>query len=160
MLSKILSRETCAECRLCCSFDSYDIWETPVISKSLRAEIEKKFPDVKYIPRGESYLFRMENPDEKGLFYCPMLTDRGCALGNDKPFDCMIWPFRIMNMNGTRVIALSPVCKSVFALPMDILHEFAEEIAPKIFGYADTNPDIVKDYDESYPVLIAERNSK
>ena len=31
MLKKILSRKTCAACRLCCQFDASDIWELPVL---------------------------------------------------------------------------------------------------------------------------------
>ncbi len=160
MLTEILSRETCAKCRICCTFDKYDIWETPVITKELKEKIEKDFSDVKFIEKGHSYLFRMENADENGIFYCPVLTEKGCALGDEKPFDCRIWPFRIMNFNGTRVISLSPVCESVFSLPVKKIRETAEKLSDTIFSYADKNPDIVKPYDESYPIIISERNSK
>lgn len=160
MLEKILSKKTCAECRVCCSFDNYDIWETPVISDKLKSEIEKIRPEQKFVSHGQSWLFRMDKADSDELFYCPMLTETGCILGNKKPFDCNIWPLRVMNLNGSRVISISPVCKSVFELPMVTLREFAEEVAGEIFAYSDENPDIVKEYDENYPILIVRKNSK
>jgi len=160
MLKEILSKETCANCRLCCTFDKYDIWETPVVTTSLKEKINKDYPDVKFIEKGESYLFRMENPDENGIYYCPVLTDKGCALGDEKPFDCKIWPYRIMNFEGVRVITLSPVCESVFSLPIKTIRETAEKLSSKIFSYADENPDIVKPYDDSYPIILSERNNK
>lgn len=160
MLSKILSKSSCAKCRVCCVFDKYDVWETPVINDALRGKIEKSYPEQKFVSKGEkSSLFIME-PAADGLFYCPMLTETGCALGDEKPFDCRIWPFRIMRVGGLRAITLSPVCESVFSLPMKEIFDFAKELAPKVFAYADENPDIVKDYEEGYPIILTERNSK
>ena len=43
MLKKILKGESCAACRLCCVFDRYDVWETPVFT----AETCKRIRDVK-----------------------------------------------------------------------------------------------------------------
>ena len=161
MLGKILSKSTCAECRVCCSFDSYDLWETPVLSEATKNLAEDKIDGVRFVTKGEkSYLFRMEDPDNDGLYFCPALTETGCALGDEKPFDCKIWPYRIMRLGDRRVITLSPVCESVAALPMAKLLAFAEEIAPTIFSYADENPDIVKDYIDGHPIIIAEKNNK
>ena len=39
MLRNILSPETCAKCRICCIFDKYDVWETPVVSAELYEKI-------------------------------------------------------------------------------------------------------------------------
>ena len=33
MLSKVLSKESCAECRFCCSFRRCSLWETPLFPK-------------------------------------------------------------------------------------------------------------------------------
>lgn len=32
MLSKLLSHETCAECRICCGFVDSDKWEIPIFA--------------------------------------------------------------------------------------------------------------------------------
>lgn len=157
MLTEILSRETCANCRICCSFDNNDIWETPVISSELRAEILEINPSQKFISKGNSYLFNIEKTDDEELFYCPTLSKEGCILGDKKPFDCKIWPFRIMNFSNHRVIALSPVCPCVIKKPVDELITFLNNgLAETIFAEADKNPNIVKEYMEGYPILATE----
>ena len=65
-----------------------------------------------------------------------------------------------MNFEGVRVITLSPVCESVFSLPIKTIRETAEKLSSAIFSYADENPDIVKPYDDSYPIILSERNNK
>ena len=42
MLSKVLKKETCAECRFCCSFRRCSLWETPLFSKEVMDSLEKK----------------------------------------------------------------------------------------------------------------------
>lgn len=157
MLTEILSRETCAGCKICCTFDNYDIWETPVVSGELKEKILKLKPEQKFIHKDNSYLFRMEKADDQPLFLCPMLGEKGCILGNDKPFDCRIWPFRIMNLNGNRVITLSPVCPSIYKKPIGELVNFLNKgLAKQIFKEAAINPDIVKKYIEGYPILAVD----
>ena len=158
MIKDILSQKTCAECRICCCFDRYDIWETPVISKSLADKITKDFnPQQKFIPKDDSFLFRMEN-EENGLFYCPMHSKTvGCILGDNKPFDCKIWPFRIMDFEGKRVITLSPVCPSLYTKPVsELMQTLKNGLAEVIFNEADKSPDIVKRYLDGYPILMVE----
>lgn len=91
MLKKILSPKSCAGCRVCCVFDRDDIWEIPLISAELNDRINAASPDLKTIPRGKSYVFDMRF-EKDGLTYCPALSDTGCILGENKPFDCQIWP--------------------------------------------------------------------
>ena len=45
MLSKVLSKETCAKCRFCCSFRRCSLWETPLFPKN---ECEKLSKDNEY----------------------------------------------------------------------------------------------------------------
>ena len=37
------------------------------------------------------------NGDE--IIYCPAASDHGCVLGDKRPFDCKIWPFRVNKLN-------------------------------------------------------------
>ncbi len=151
MLKKILSPETCGKCRVCCVFDRDDIWEIPLISKKLHQNISATRPELKMSERGESsYVFDMEFKDN-GLTYCPALSDTGCTLGENKPFDCMIWPFRAMKKGDDIVITISPVCSSVDPNSPDV-KALAEELAPVIFSEAEKNPDIIKEYIDGYPI--------
>lgn len=159
MLTKLLQRETCADCRLCCIFDRYDVWETPIISTELRERILKMLPDAEFVSKGqESYIFRVRELDENDLFTCPLLDPaKGCRLGTDKPFDCQIWPFRIMDVNGRRAITMAPICDAMTALPLRTLLDFLkQELAETIFAYAAAHPDVVQPYDDLYPILYWE----
>lgn len=158
MLKKILSNKKCAECRLCCVFDRYDVWETPVFTEETKNLLIAKRPDTQFITKDGGYLFRVNELVDNELFYCPALdNETGCILGDDKPFDCRIWPYRIMKIGDRRAITIAPICYELFNRPISELVAFLkDELAEKIFEYADTHPEIVKEYDDMYPVLMFE----
>ncbi len=160
MLSGILSKEECAKCRICCCFDSSDIWEAPVITKEKQAEILKNYnPNQRFVQKDGNTILDMKKEDNEDLYYCSMLShETGCIMKDNKPFDCRIWPFRIMSLNGTWVITLSPVCPVVKTRPLDKLCEAAERLAPIIFAEAEKNPQIVKPYINGYPILAVKEN--
>ena len=54
MLKKILSGEACAKCRLCCIFDRYDVWETPVFTAELCERIRQPVRRPSSLPRTEA----------------------------------------------------------------------------------------------------------
>ena len=158
MLKKILSGESCAKCRLCCIFDRYEVWETPVFTEEIRRRIEEARPGNRFISKDGGYIFRVEELKADELFSCPALTDKGCMLGDDKPFDCRIWPYRIMEVGGRRAITLASICGELYNRPLSQLVGFLKEgLADEIFAYADQHPEIVKPYYEGYPVLLFER---
>ena len=161
MLKNILSNETCAKCRLCCIFDKYDVWETPVITRELFVKLSAERHDLKMVSKGVSggYVFNMENcwDEEEEIFRCPALDPKkGCTLGDNKPFDCRIWPFRVMETEDKRfrMITVSPVCPEIFDRPLSQLSEFVKEkLENTVFDYAEKNPEIVKKYIKGYQVL-------
>ena len=59
----------------------------------------------------DSYNTDDENEEVPCFFLDP---DKGCTLSyEDKPFDCKIWPLRIMKKDDEYVIALTPTCPSI-----------------------------------------------
>ena len=58
MLKKILPRETCGKCRVCCGFDESDKWEIPLVFGELKEYIEGHY-DCKIAPRGNEYVCDM-----------------------------------------------------------------------------------------------------
>lgn len=145
MLTKLLSRDTCAACKICCGFEDCDLWEAPVITPNVKEKILEKFPEQGFSGK----LLSMEKSAD-GLYYCPMLTDRGCALGEEKPFDCRIWPFRVMDFCGRLVVTLSPVCPALFKNSVaEISALLSDGLAEKIFAAAENYPEIVKPYNDS-----------
>lgn len=155
MLKNILKGSDCASCKICCVFDKYDLWETPVIDGELEKLISEKFPGVSFVQKGNEKIFRMEESGD-GLYRCPMLDpQKGCRLGDSKPFDCRIWPFRVMELGGKRVISMASICPEMFAKPLsELCGELDRDgLAEKIAAFADSHPDIVKPYENGYPIL-------
>lgn len=155
MLTKILSRSECAECKVCCVFDRSDVWEMPLITPKLAEALKTDYPDIKLKKISENASCQVTDVefDEEGLCTCPLLTEKGCALGENKPFDCRIWPFRVMKKGNLLLLTLSPVCNSVSSLSVAKVSEFVPEIAPKILEEAKRNPEMVKEYIEGYPIF-------
>ena len=157
MLKKILSGESCAKCRLCCIFDRYDVWETPVFTEEIKNRILENAPGTEFAAVEGGYMFRVREFDSEGLFRCPALTEKGCMLGDEKPFDCRIWPYRVMNVGGRRAITIASICDELYSRPLSQLVDFLKDgLGSKIFAYAKAHPEIVKEYYTGYPVLMFE----
>lgn len=158
MLKKILESSSCAKCQTCCIFDQYDVWETPVFTPEICKKILQYKPNTKFISKDNGYIFRVEEFSNEGLFSCPALTENGCILGDEKPFDCRIWPYRIMNVFGKRAITIASICDELYNRPLSQLVGFLKDgLAEEIFKYADIHPEIVKPYYDGYPVLLFEK---
>lgn len=157
MLEKILAAESCGKCRVCCGFTREDIWEIPLVYAENRSAVEEKLGGA-LIPRGGEFVFDMKFDDGE-LSYCPALSENGCSLGELKPFDCAVWPFRVNALGDMRVITVSPVCETVSSLPLSALSEFvsSDGFAEKLFAEARRHPDIVKPYIDGYPILAVDK---
>ena len=157
MLSRILSKNTCAKCRVCCGFTEEDKWEIPLIFGEFREKTEELL-NVKLLPRGHEYVFDMKfNGNE--VSYCPAGSEHGCVLGELKPFDCLVWPFRVNSLGEFHVITVSPVCSAVSSQPLSTLAKFIGEnnFAELLFKTANEHPDIVKPYIDGYTILAVEK---
>jgi Fe-S-cluster containining protein len=158
MLSKILSKFSCAACKFCCSFRRQSLWETPLFPPEVAEKLSNpneygvvgEFRDGQIILGG----YRTDDPEE--AVPCTFLDPhKGCILKpEDKPFDCSIWPLRIMDKDGELVIALTPTCPSIGATPDKALMDLVQGgLGEQIFEYAKTHPYIVKEYREGFPVV-------
>lgn len=152
MLTEILTRESCAKCRVCCVFDRDDCWEMPLIKPELAERLAKEYPEVQLRQTGRCSVFTPRF-DSKGLCTCPMLTEKGCALGDEKPFDCRIWPFRVMRRGDLLLLTLSPVCETVSNRTVSEISRFAEKFSSAVFKEAEENPEMIKNYVEGYPIF-------
>ncbi len=156
MLKKLLDPASCGKCRICCGFDESDKWEIPLVFDELKDYLSENYPDIRLTPRGQEQVFEMSFSGNEVVF-CPMLSETGCVLGDNKPFDCRIWPFRVNSFGGRNVITVSPVCGTVSQLPLKALCEFIQgDFAQLLFSTAKAHPDMVKPYIEGYPIIAVE----
>ena len=151
MLEKILSKNDCAECKLCCGFFESEIWEVPIIDDDLFKITNEKY---EFDLSGGNRIFKISY-NEKGLCLCPALGENGCSLGDEKPFDCKIWPFRAMKLGEFTVIGVSPLCKKINEKPLSELREFViNELSAEIKTRGEKYSAQIKEYVYDYPILM------
>ncbi|WP_173384850.1 hypothetical protein [Fibrobacter succinogenes] len=158
MLSSILSKTTCAACKFCCSFRRQSLWETPLFPPEVAEKLSKpnEYGVVGEFRDGQIILGGYRTDDSEEEVPCTFLDpQKGCILkAEDKPFDCSIWPLRIMDKGGKLVIALTPTCPAIGAVPNQALIDLVKNgLGEQIFEYAKTHPYIVKEYREGFPVV-------
>lgn len=163
MLSKVLSKASCADCRFCCSFRRQSLWETPLFAIETVDKLEQE--GHAFCRQGEGELscgqmdlsgkYQSDDPCEEAACYF-LDSKSGCTLDDaDKPFDCKIWPLRIMKKDDKLVIALTPTCPSINKQPYEKMKELVESgLGETIYAYAKEHPFIVKEYREGFPVLM------
>ena len=161
MISEVLSRETCAACRFCCAFRRQSLWELPVFSDEAVAKLSRpnEYGVVARFENGRPRLedaFATDDPEEEAP--CPFLDPaKGCLLkGEDKPFDCAIWPLRAVRRDGRLAVALDPACKAIGAEPPEKLVALVRNgLGKRILEYAAGHPEIVKPWNEGWVVLAS-----
>ena len=128
MLRKILSPETCAACRLCCGFDCTDTWEFPVLPQETVEAMHRMGVSPKLVPAGEEQTFAAPPLRGEELFFCPILCETGCTMGSEKPFDCKVWPFRMMrDLTGNVRVAVAGYCPGMERYTDEQLETFLAE---------------------------------
>lgn len=166
MLKDILTSENCKSCKFCCSFRRQSLWETPLFSLLEKNNLEKKFSSSKFKNVFQDIYtinldseYKTDSSEEEQICYF-LDKDKGCLLSSEeKPFDCKIWPFRVMKKNDDLLIALTPTCPTVNKYSLDFLKSFVEKnIAFEVFDYAKKNPYVIKNYREDFPIMIFEKD--
>ncbi len=164
MLGEILEKETCAGCRWCCSFRRMSLGETPRFAPDAVARIRGRFPDVAFVEGADGASktrwlrydlrgsYRTDDPAEEAP--CPFLVSgKGCALGDaDKPFECKLWPYRVMRKDGELVLAVAEECPGLRAQGYAL--DFARgPLRTKVEAALDAGPVVVQDWRAGYRVV-------
>ena len=133
MLSKVLKKETCANCRICCEFEKADEWEIPVINENLKDWLEEKGVKTININGCVKYDLEFQGNETK---FCPFHSKQiGCTLDEEnKPFDCK----------------LCPNFKDDKSKLINLINAELEEI---IKDYIAKNPYLINDLKEDYQVI-------
>ena len=159
MLEEVLTPEDCKKCGFCCSFRRQSLNLTPLFAKETLEEIGRLYPEARFrtLPAGSvtidiSDRYDTDEREEEAL--CPF-NQTGCILPDDlKPFDCKLWPFRLMKGEEGLLLALVPTCPYIKKDEMSKLKKAAEEAAEKAMEYAKDHPEIVIEYRDDYEVIL------
>lgn len=163
MLSSILKKEKCMNCKNCCVFFSDSRWEMPEVSidnadkirEFLKNEKAVSEADGKYKMHG---VLRDKKINEKAEEYkCPALDENnGCKLPDElKPVECSMWPVRVMEDGGKTYISLASSCYAIDSEFKNALFKLLNAgLKMNIIELVKNNRDIVKKYDKSYEKLM------
>ena len=165
MLSEILKKEDCAACRFCCSLRRASLWESPIFTRenidAIEADSERDasclIPDTTgdgdYARYDLSGAYKTDDPEEEAP--CPYLSATGCILSDEeKPWDCKIWPLRVMKKDDELVIALTPTCPTINGIDFEKVRALVnDKLRDGLLDYAREHEFLVKDYREDYPII-------
>lgn len=163
MLSRILTASDCAQCRNCCVFHETSRWETPVVSKEQAEKICKALQkDDAVVPVQDSYAVQTVLRDgerKEGVepYRCVALDEKsGCRLSvEEKPFDCSLWPLRVMKSGEEIYIAIAKGCVTVTDTFIEKVNTLLEEgLKEQILKQVSMRPDMIKPYMEGYQCLV------
>ena len=153
MLSKVLDKSTCAKCKFCCGFDKEDSWEIPVISEKLAKQLKAQGGKVTDVNGCFKFDLEFENDEVK---YCPFhSTKTGCTLNDkEKPFDCKIWPLRVMKKDDKNFLTIAKTCPAFSNGKNELLQLVKDGLLEDIKDYISKNPYLINDLKEDYEILL------
>ena len=163
MLKSILNPKECASCKFCCSFRRQSMWETPLFTKDNYEAIlknHKEFAEYLIPNNGDYYTYDLseayKTDDENEEAACPFLdAKKGCILGPDeKPWDCSIWPFRVVKKDDELWLVLTPTCREVNKVERDDIDKCAGLLADSVKAYVTEHPCLIKEYIDDFFILI------
>lgn len=154
MISKVLSKETCKECKFCCVFRKESLWELPVFPKDSNVNKNELVDEKQFYRMNLEDKYKTNDVNE--TVPCIFLDEnKGCTLNDeDKPLECKIWPLRVMKKDENFVVAFETVCPYLGEKPSNELKNLVEEIGDAIKEYTLKYPFIAKEYDEKFPILL------
>lgn len=145
MIKSILSKETCAACKICCNYSVKSLWDIPGFTSEEYQNIVKTFPkfESKSYCKNNLYYFKMDKLDDN-KYLCPFLGDYGCILGKIKPFKCAIWPFYIVNHGNEIYLAISNVCPNLRNIEYEKLSACLFPLTEKMKDTINKHPELIE----------------
>ena len=154
MLKGIIDPAECACCRLCCNFHQNSVWESPFIPQVQALRLESEGVPVEMRQRGGwSFAFHFEGGEAVN---CPKLdVQTGCTMPpEEKPFECSVWPLRMMERNGKLVIGRYRDCPALTGDRLKQLDRFAVgELRETLLSFVSRYPESIRPFSPEYEVI-------
>ncbi len=157
MLTDCFSPTQCAQCKLCCNFRRCSAWESPALdSEQIFLMQEMCIPLEKRADGTTSFFLNFSSDSQNEVANCPMLdTHSGCMLPREqRPFECRIWPVRIMKKHSSLVIGIYANCPALLNGGFEKLKDFTlDKLLPDLLDYAQRHPQAVREFDSAYRII-------
>ena len=154
MLEELLSREDCANCKICCKFEPDELVDAPVFNEEQYKYIKENIDsNIEFDRKDNLYQIKLVNYEKK--YKCPLLTEKGCKLPNKyRPFDCESWPFYVMKKDDKYLITKSNDCPVFNKIDDKILIQYIEKkFLPIAKEIVIKTPGLVTDYNRDLKIL-------
>ncbi len=151
MIGAILRRDICAQCKVCCKYTDNDVWDAPGFTQAELTRATKFIDNTIYKDHGLFFLKMAK--DRNGEYVCPLLSNTGCLLGDNKPFKCAIWPLYVVTYSEKLALVLSNECPTVSQLQnQDIIEQLGETIS-HIYKVIQAFPELVEPFRPQFRVI-------
>ena len=157
MLKEIFTPAVCAQCRLCCNFHKESAWESPFLPEDLALKMSSEGAEVKKRAQGGwSFVYHFIDSEARN---CPRLDiHSGCMMSEEeKPFECKIWPLRIMKKENRLTVGKYRGCPGIqgeAGKRLDLL--VGTRLLKTLLDFAAKNPDAVRPFSSEYDILWQE----
>lgn len=154
MLSKILSKKTCAVCKNCCNYSSESLWDIPGFTLNEYENVVANYPQLISQSYHENNLYYFKTFQiDSNKYLCPFLKDNGCSLEKEKPFKCAIWPLYVVKHKNNIYLAISNVCPNIRITP-EILENELQVSIQKIVKMIKLHPELIEIYRKHFTLLM------
>lgn len=158
MLTHIFTSMSCARCRLCCNFRPCSAWETPFLEEALCEVLRNQGITLCSRPNGsDSFLLEFQTGSSEEAVNCPLLDPlSGCTLPREqRPFECRVWPLRLMQENGALCIGCYTACPALLekGVREKLISSARGELLPILLDYARRFPQSVRAFDSAYEII-------
>lgn len=154
MLKKFIRPSDCAKCRLCCNFHRSSVWESPFIPEDQAERLSEEGITMEQRERGGwSFVFHFDGDEAAN---CPKLdVETGCSLPEgEKPFECRVWPLRMMEEDGGLLIGRYRHCPALAGGVAGQLDQFARnELLPVLLAFAGKHPESIRRRSPEYEII-------
>lgn len=165
MLTHIFTSDSCARCRLCCNFRPCSAWETPFLEESLCESLKNRGVALCSRPNGsQSFLLDFQTDSLEETVNCPLLDpSSGCTLPrNQRPFECRVWPLRLMQEDGALCIGCYTACPALAenSVREKLVSTARGELLPILLDYARRFPQSIRSFNSAYEIIWREPDSQ
>ncbi|MDD5617971.1 MAG: YkgJ family cysteine cluster protein [Candidatus Omnitrophica bacterium] len=163
-LKQLVPEEFCLSCDVCCRFaDLHTIWSPLFTDKEIKHLVEKDIlPALLFTLPSDSAsknktkqhkTQRINLLEHKDYFICPCFNpgDSKCKIYDNRPFECVIYPFLLTRKNNKFYLAADKKCPYLGNLKEDEIKSYAEYLKKELQKdknktFLKNNPELFTDY--------------
>jgi Fe-S-cluster containining protein len=137
-LLQLINTNFCKECKDCCRFHPENAHYAPAFTPKDKKYIIERLgfsKDLFYKNYNNEWTVKFEQKEGKYIL-CPFLKNERCAVQKIKPFNCLLYPFILMESKDRKkiVVAFDDGCKAVKKQKLAVAFKEKLKFLEKLFN--------------------------